>query len=114
MRPGPAMGGTQEVVRRTGSNRSALPSSFGHACEVTDAPWYAPLEALIDTWCDRRDRQPLAVVLPSYLAVNGLTDSLADLMEALRGLRARRCLPDDEQAEIERLVAVLDRMRYRK
>jgi len=34
-------------------------------------------------------------------------------MEALRTIRAQRNLPDDEQAEIERLVVIVERAVYR-
>lgn len=77
-------------------------------------PVNGPLERLIDRWCDRRDLRPLALLLPSYVSNFGLTDDWARVMEALRDLRARGRLPETEQAEIERLVPIVERMVYRR
>ena len=76
-------------------------------------PVNGPLDRLIDRWCERRDLGPLAVLLPAYTSNNGLTDGWAGVMEALRTLRGSRRLPDDEHAEIERLVVIVERMVYR-
>ena len=76
-------------------------------------PVDGPLSRLIEAWCDRRALGPLAVLLPAYLSNNGPTDGWADVMDALRRLRATRQLPAEEQAEVERLVALVERMVYR-
>ena len=72
-----------------------------------------PLERLIDAWCDRRDLRPLALVLPAFTSNNGLTDDWANLMEALRSLRAARCLPDDEQALLEQVLNLVEKAIFR-
>lgn len=72
-----------------------------------------PLAQLIDGWCDRRELRPLAMLLPAYTANAGLTDDWARLMEALYDLRAWRRLPREEQAEVERLIPIVERMVYR-
>jgi hypothetical protein len=55
----------------------------------------------------------LAVLLPAYTSNNGLTDGWADVMEALRTLRASRHLPEDEHRVIEDLVVLVEQMVYR-
>lgn len=37
------------------------------------------LENLIEAWCDRREYKALAIVLPTWLANNGLTDGWGEL-----------------------------------
>ena len=76
-------------------------------------PVLGPLSRLIEAWCDRRALGALAVLLPAYTSNNGLTDGWAEVMEALRRLRATRQLPADEQAEVERLVVLVEQMVYR-
>jgi hypothetical protein len=53
------------------------------------------------------------MILPAYTSNSGLTDGWAGVMEALRDLRASRLLPEAEQAEVERLVPLVERMVYR-
>ena len=72
-----------------------------------------PLDHLIDSWCERRHLRPLAILLPAYTSNNGLTDGWAGVMEALRTLRRNRQLPNDELAEVEQLVVVVEGMVYR-
>lgn len=45
------------------------------------------LRELIDRWCERRALQPLARLLPAYLAFSGLTDSWVGLYRALNDVR---------------------------
>jgi hypothetical protein len=80
---------------------------------VEDHPVNGPLNALIEAWCDRRDLRPLALLLPAYTSNFGLTDGWAEVMEALYDLRARGRLPDDEEAEVERIIPIVERMVYR-
>lgn len=81
--------------------------------ETDEDPVNGPLLRLIDAWCDRRDLAHLALLLPAFTSNNGLTDGWADLMEALRDLRATRRLPAAEQAEVERLLPLVERAVYR-
>ena len=80
---------------------------------MEDHPVNGPLNALIEAWCDRRDLRPLALLLPAYTSNFGLTDGWAEVMEALYDLRARGRLPDDEEAEVERIIRIVERMVYR-
>jgi hypothetical protein len=67
------------------------------------------LSTLIDAWCDRHELRALARVLPAWLANNGLTDGWADVLDALRTIRANERLPDDEVAVVERSIAAVER-----
>jgi hypothetical protein len=78
-----------------------------------DDPVNGPLRRLIETWCDRRDLRHLAILLPAYTSNCGLTDDWARVMEALYDLRTTRSLPEGEQAEIERLIPLIERAVYR-
>jgi hypothetical protein len=81
--------------------------------EPDEHPVNGPLTRLIEAWCDRRDLCHLALLLPAFTSNNGLTDGWAGVMEALYDLRATRRLPAEEQAEIERLVPIVERGVYR-
>ncbi len=77
-------------------------------------PVNGPLERLIDTWCERRELRPLALLLPAYTSNAGLTDDWARVMEALYDLRARGRLPEEEQREVERLIPLVEKAVYRR
>lgn len=77
-------------------------------------PVSGPLGELIDRWCERRELQALALLLPAYTSNFGLTDDWARVMEALYDLRAKRILPADEQAIVERVVGVVEEMVFRR
>ena len=47
------------------------------------------VKALIDQWCSERRIVLLAIILPKYLAFNGLTDGWAELRSALHSLRGQ-------------------------
>lgn len=74
------------------------------SCGVVD-----PVElvrSVIETWCARRELRPLSVVLPGYLAFNGLTDGWAALLEALDDVRVYYAeLPDGEVDALRRARA---------
>lgn len=42
------------------------------------------IQALIDTWCDRREYHAIAIVLPAWASNNGLTDGWETLHDALK------------------------------
>ncbi len=85
----------------------------GVVSTISDHPVNGPLNALIDACCARRDLRPLALLLPAFTSNFGLTDDWGRVMEALYDLRARGRLPDDERAEIERLIPLVEGMVYR-
>jgi len=58
------------------------------------------LASLIDAWCERRQLPLLAVILPAYPRVSGLTDEWAELSAALKTIRvryARRLTPEEAE-----------------
>ena len=73
-----------------------------------------PLQKLIERWCDRRDLEALSILLPGYILVDppGFTDDWARVLEALYHLRATRLLPDDEKAELERVIVLVEQTVY--
>ena len=78
-------------------------------------PVVGPLSALIDAWCQRRDLQPLATLLPAYVSNPlRLTDDWALLMDALRDLRRQRSLPEAEQADVARVLVIVEQAVYRR
>lgn len=81
--------------------------------QTPDHPVNGPLSALIDSWCERRDLRPLALLLPAYTANAGLTDDWARVLEALYDLRARGRLPEAEAAEVGRIIPLVEHVVYR-
>jgi hypothetical protein len=67
------------------------------------------LQRLIDDWCDRREYRALSIVLPAWLANDGLTDGWAEVAAAVRSAYAlARGLPDDERELLKQLWVQLD------
>ena len=52
---------------------------------------FKALDALINSWCERRALRPLAYLLPAYPGVFAHTDQQFQLLEALKNLK-RLCL----------------------
>jgi len=67
--------------------------------------YMAALASLIGGWCEQRRLSHLAMVLPSYVAFNGLTDGWNYLGSALRGAvdLGADGLPSNEWAMLQRL-----------
>jgi hypothetical protein len=78
-----------------------------------DYPIDDAVKELVDRWCDRRDLKALRLILSGWPRVSGLTDEWAQLIEALRSLRAEGHLPEDERATIEQLLVEVERIVYR-
>jgi hypothetical protein len=66
------------------------------------------IRSLIEAWCDRRELSALAGLLPSWLAINGLTDGWEELAVALRHVSTSSALPPDERETLKRLWVDLD------
>jgi|WetSurMetagenome_2_1015567.scaffolds.fasta_scaffold797118_1 hypothetical protein len=66
---------------------------------------------LIDAWCERRAIRALRILLPAW-PHNGLTDGVAELADALRGVRARARteLTDEEVAQLSTALGTYDRV----
>ena len=84
-------------------------SGIGAGLHRVRAPEFrhAVLDALIDTWCERRALQPLAFLLPGYVGNLGTEADRNRLISALSYLSATRCLPAHEQDQIGRVIAEL-------
>ncbi|WP_421121566.1 hypothetical protein ACE2AJ_09370 [Aquihabitans daechungensis] len=81
---------------------------------LTGADVPAALASLVDGWCERRDLQPLTVLLPAYTSNNGLTDGWGRVMDALYNLRAlRHHLPENERTTIDQLIPLVEAAVYR-
>ncbi|MFL5574905.1 MAG: hypothetical protein ACJ79S_02905 [Gemmatimonadaceae bacterium] len=67
------------------------------------------LRALVEGWCERRALEPLAVLLPAYLAFNGLTDGWHDLWQAVNSVRglSPEALTDEERAAVAEARAII-------
>ena len=65
--------------------------------------------SLIDLWCERREFQPLAHVLPAYVGNNGLTDGWAQVRDALKHAYAMCSdLPSGEREQIKNAYVAID------
>jgi hypothetical protein len=78
--------------------------------------FFAALRQQIERWCDERKLGALAQLLPAYTASNGLTDSWADLCEALKATRAlgRERFTDTEWQLLNDLVSAAERAVLRR
>lgn len=67
------------------------------------------IRALVELWCDRRDYDALARVLPAWLHNNGLTDGWATLRDDLR-LAYAICtgLPSSERDKLKQIYVAID------
>ena len=54
----------------------------------TNEEFFDAVRHLIYRWCDERKLGPLALLLPKYVAFNGMTDGWVELHAALRKLRS--------------------------
>jgi len=63
------------------------------------------LTELIDRWCKRKDLRPLSIVLPAFTGNLGTEIDKQKLISALSFLSATRCLPDEEQEILTRMIA---------
>ena len=77
--------------------------------------FFADVKRLIDDWCERKLLSPLSVLLNPYLGFNGLTDGWAEILEALRTLRAsyREDLSFAELRKIDDLIRTANSIVYR-
>jgi hypothetical protein len=68
------------------------------------------INGLIDSWCGRRDLNPLRIMLPAWPMPMGLTDNWEDLRAALRHLRAmcRDSLPAPEIEQMGRAISLVE------
>jgi hypothetical protein len=55
---------------------------------ASNEEFFDAVRLLIDRWCDERQLRPLGVLLPSFLAFNGLADGWFELHAGLLNSRA--------------------------
>ncbi len=68
---------------------------------------FEQLDRLIDNWCERRDLQPLSMLLPAYTSNLGTETDRNKLISALSYLSAARCLKTDDQVTLDELIKTL-------
>ena len=60
------------------------------------------IRSLVERWCDRRQYNALAIILPAWTSNNGLTDGWSTLRDDLKHAYAMCTdLPDDERDELK-------------
>ena len=79
-----------------------------------NAEFCQTIDTLIDNWCERRALQPLRILLPAWPLGMGLTDDWRRIREALRHCRAMAgsSLPQNEQTQLNELIAAVDQILY--
>jgi tetratricopeptide (TPR) repeat protein len=67
----------------------------------------ADLDTLINNWCQQKNLQALALVLPAYISNLGTETDINKLISALSYLAATPCLQAEEQTVVEQLIKEL-------
>jgi hypothetical protein len=82
---------------------------------ASNAEFFLALKGLIYSWCDRRALNPLARVLGPYVAFDGLTESWAEILDALKTIRAscRLDISEPEMDTLGELIRMAERGVYR-
>ena len=72
---------------------------------------FQTLQKLVDAWCDRRALQALRYILRGYPLSSPLTDGWAELIAALKDVRAfaREELSAEELSSVDDCVRVIER-----
>jgi hypothetical protein len=73
------------------------------------------LQELVGAWCDRRALKALKCLLGGYPLANRLTDGWANLMTALKDVRAfaREEITPEEAKRVNECIRVIERAVYR-
>ena len=67
------------------------------------------IRSLVERWCDRRQYNALAIILPAWTSNNGLTDGWSTLRDDLKHAYAMCTdLPDDERDELKGIYVAID------
>ena len=82
---------------------------------INDQELFQILQTLVDAWCERQALQPLRCILRGYPLVNPLTDGWADLITALRDVRAfaREQVTPEELKSVDECIRAIDRIVHR-
>jgi hypothetical protein len=76
---------------------------------------FQEVRGLVETWCDRRALRALRHILHGYPVASPLTDGLAELMIALKNVRAFAAeeITAEKLSTIDECVRVIGRAVYR-
>jgi hypothetical protein len=85
--------------------RSGISAGFKRVGRTTSSD--DTISLLIDNWCKQKDLRPLAMILPAYVANLGTESDRTRLLSAFSYLRAMRCLNEQDQRDIEAVIARL-------
>jgi hypothetical protein len=79
---------------------------------MSDFDLHPEIAKLVDAWCERRALQPLRILLPVWPPPMLLTEHAADLLGALRHIRAmcKETLPPQELETVAKAIACLQVM----
>lgn len=73
-------------------------------------PAYDDISLLINTWCERKELRPLAIILPAYVGNLGTENDNAKLLSAFSYLSAMRCLDEEEQEMVQAVIKRLNQI----
>lgn len=69
------------------------------------------LDALVDSWCERRALAPLSIILAAWpFGGGGLTDDWMRLLNALKNVRVFGALSPNDEAQIDEAVQVVEKL----
>ena len=88
-----------------GMIRSGVSAGLKRVCETTFND--DRITQLINNWCERKELKPLAVILPAYTGNLGTENDKNKLLSAFSYLSAMRCLSEEEQSNVEAIIAKL-------
>jgi hypothetical protein len=80
------------------------------------AELFGTLQALVESWCDRRCLKALRAVLRGYPLSSPFTDGWGELLLALQDVRAfaRNELTDGERATVDDCIRTVERLLHRE
>jgi tetratricopeptide (TPR) repeat protein len=85
------------------SGISAGLQRVGHAKPIDEN-----ITMLVNKWCETKDLKPLSVILPVYVGYLGTENDRNKLLSAFSYLSAMRCLEEEEQGIVERVIRNLN------
>jgi hypothetical protein len=116
---GPDAKTSQAFVLRwasAGTGATALLKLSGIEYQMDEEQFFQRLQMMVEAWCDRRALTALRCVLRGYPLSSPLTDGWAELMSALKDVRAfaREEITPEELITIDECVRALERTVYRR
>jgi len=65
------------------------------------------IEALLNSWCERKELRPLSMILPAYVGSLGTANDRNKLLSAFSYLSATRCLGEGDQKKVKEIISSL-------